>query len=145
MRILIVAPHPDDETLGCGGTIYKHKFKRDEIYWTIVTGISEKDGWTKEEINKRQTMIQSVSKEYGFKDVFQLDFPTTKIDTIPISSIIDAFVDIYKKVEPEIIYMPYAYDVHTDHQVIAKSFQSTIKWFRYPSIQKVLKTQKDLV
>ena len=45
---------------------------------------------------------------------------------------------MYKKAEPEIIYMPYAYDVHTDHQIIAKALQSTFKWFRYPHIKKVL-------
>jgi len=40
-------------------------------------------------------------------------------------------------VEPDIIYMPFAYDVHTDHQIIAKALQSTLKWFRYPHIKKV--------
>ena len=45
MKILAIAPHPDDETLGCGGTLYKHKAEGDEIYWLIVTGISEDTGW----------------------------------------------------------------------------------------------------
>ena len=39
--------------------------------------------------------------------------------------------------EPDIVYMPFAYDVHTDHQIIAKALQSTLKWFRYPHIKKV--------
>ena len=41
MRIMIVAPHPDDETLGCGGSLFRHKKKGDEIYWLIVTGMDE--------------------------------------------------------------------------------------------------------
>jgi LmbE family N-acetylglucosaminyl deacetylase len=64
--------------------------------------------------------------------------PTTKIDTLPISLLIEKITDIYKKIEPEIIFMPFAYDLHTDHQVVAKALQSTFKWFRYPCIKKVL-------
>jgi len=41
-KILVVAPHPDDETLGCGGTLLRHKKNGDEIYWMIVTNIDVK-------------------------------------------------------------------------------------------------------
>ena len=47
--------------------------------------------------------------------------PTTKIDTLPISDLIIEISNIYK-VEPDIIYMPFENDVHTDHQIIAKTF-----------------------
>ena len=70
--------------------------------------------------------------------MFNFCLPTTKLDTLPLSDLIEKITEVYKKVEPEIIYMPYAYDVHTDHQIIAKALQSTFKWFRYPHIQKVL-------
>ena len=50
MKILAIAPHPDDETLGCGGTLYKHKAESDEIYWLIVTGISEDTGWANDAV-----------------------------------------------------------------------------------------------
>jgi len=43
MKILVIAPHPDDETLGCGGTILKHKDLRDQIYWLIITNIGIKN------------------------------------------------------------------------------------------------------
>ena len=64
--------------------------------------------------------------------------PTTKIDLLPVSELIAKISDVYKKVEPEIIYMPFAYDVHTDHQITARAIQSTLKWFRYPHVKKVL-------
>ena len=51
---------------------------------------------------------------------------------------IEKIVEVYNKVEPEIIYMPYIYDVHSDHQIISRAIQSTIKWFRFPHIHKVL-------
>jgi len=137
MKILAIAPHPDDETLGCGGTLYKHKAEGDEIYWLIVTGISEDTGWANDAVIKRDNEMNAVSKKYGFSDVFNLRLPTIKIDTLPLSDLIGKITDVYRKMKPEVIYMPFAYDVHTDHQIIAKALQSTFKWFRYPHIKKV--------
>jgi LmbE family N-acetylglucosaminyl deacetylase len=137
MKILAIAPHPDDETLGCGGILFKHKAEGDEIYWLIVTGISEDTGWANDAVIKRDNEIISVSKKYGFSDVFNLRLPTTKIDTLPLSDLIGKITDVYKNIKPDVIYMPFAYDVHTDHQIIAKALQSTFKWFRYPHIKKV--------
>ena len=37
MNIVVISPHPDDETLGCGGTLLKHKYNNDDIYWIIMT------------------------------------------------------------------------------------------------------------
>ena len=119
MKILVIAPHPDDETLGCGGTLFRHKKEGDELYWGIITGISVEDGWTTDNVEKRDIEINTVERKYGFKEVFNFRFPTTKIN-------------------PEIIYIPFMYDVHTDHQLVTKALQSTFKWFRYPHIQKVL-------
>ena len=136
-KVLVVAPHPDDETLGCGGTIFRHKVAGDDIYWLIVTGISQDDGWEEKVVKKRDNEIDAVAEKYGFSDVFNLRLPTTKMDTLPVSDLIEEISNVYKKVEPDIIYMPFAYDVHTDHQIIAKALQSTLKWFRYPHIKKV--------
>ena len=136
-KILVIAPHPDDETLGCGGALFRHKANGDEIYWLIVTGISEDTSWSNDVVTKRDNEIDAVAKKYGFSDVFNFRLPTTKLDTLPLSDLIEKITEVYKKTAPDIIYMPYAYDVHTDHQVIAKALQSTFKWFRYPHIQKV--------
>ena len=59
------------------------------------------------------------------------------MDTLPVSDLIEKISNVYKKVEPDIIYMPFFNDVHTDHQLISKALQSTFKWFRYPHIKKV--------
>jgi N-acetylglucosamine malate deacetylase 1 len=137
-KVLVIAPHPDDETLGCGGTLFRHKQEGDELYWSIVTGFNEDLGFPESAVEKRDTEIKSVAKKYGFTDIYNFQLPTTKMDTLPLTDLIEKITDVYKKVEPEIIYIPYAYDVHTDHQIISKALQSTIKWFRYPHIKKVL-------
>ena len=119
-KILVIAPHPDDETLGCGGSLMRHKDEGDQIYWLIVTGISEDYGWEKDLVIKRDDEIKSVTKKYGFDGVFNLRLPVTKLDTLPVSRLVQKISDVQKEIEPEIIYLPFIYDVHTDHQVITK-------------------------
>ena len=137
MRVLVVAPHPDDETLGCGGTLLRHKNEGDMIYWNIVTSAGKDFGWSKENIKKREKEITDVCKYYEFNKIFNFKLPTTKIDTIPIATIAKKFSALYNEIEPEIIYIPFAKDVHSDHQIITSVIiQSTLKWFRYPSIKK---------
>jgi len=86
----------------------------------------------------RNNEIDAVADNYEFRDVFNFHLPTTKLDTLPISDLIGKLSDVYGQIKPEIIYIPFSYDVHTDHQFISKALQSTFKWFRYPHIQKVL-------
>ena len=71
MKILVVSPHPNDETLGCGGTILKHKKQNDELYWLILTGVSEQLGYTKEFVSTRASQIKDVSKEYKFVKTYK--------------------------------------------------------------------------
>ena len=137
-KILVVAPHPDDETLGCGGTLFKHQHSLDELHWMIVTSIDEENGWSTDAIKKRDSEINKVAKKYKFSSVHHFCLPSTKIDIIPLNNLIGKIKDVYEKVQPEIIFMPYINDVHTDHQITAKALNSTFKWFRYPFIKKVL-------
>ena len=138
MKILVISPHPDDETLGCGGTILKHKNMGDKIHWLIITNIDVKNGWNKDIIEKRQKEIKTVAEMYGFEKTFKLDYPTAKLDTIPIQEIIKSISKVILEIEPEIIYLPNRSDVHTDHQITFKAAYSCTKNFRYPFIKKIL-------
>lgn len=137
-KVLFVSAHPDDETIGCGGTILFHKNKGDEIYWLILTNVNEKFGWDNRIVTKRQNEIDKVSKIYGFKNVIKLDFPTTKLDSVPYSDLIIEVSQALNNIEPEIIYLPNHSDVHTDHQITFKVLFACTKSFRYPFVKKVL-------
>jgi len=137
-KVLVVVPHPDDETLGCGGTLLKHKNSGDGIYWMIVTNIQIGNGWPEEEVQKRQKEIHQVAEMYAFEKIFKLDFPTTMLDTIPYNNLIVKMSVIIQEVRPSIVYLPNRSDVHTDHQVTFRAAISCCKNFRAPFIRKIL-------
>ncbi|MDB4037918.1 PIG-L family deacetylase [Candidatus Thioglobus sp.] len=137
MKILVIAPHPDDETLGCGGTLFRHKKEADELHWVIITSMSEENGWSLEAKEKRDSEIDTVAKKYRFSSVSNFCFPSTQLDILPLTDLIGKIKEVYELVQPEIIFMPYINDVHTDHQITARALQSTFKWFRYPFIKKI--------
>lgn len=138
MKVLVVSVHPDDETLGCGGTILKHNAFNDEVFWMIITKTDELIGFSKEFIKKREEQIKVVAKQYGFKDVYQLGFLTTKLHTVDFNVLISSVSNVINEVRPEIIYMNNRSDIHTDHQIAAKVLMSCTKSFRYLFIKKIL-------
>jgi LmbE family N-acetylglucosaminyl deacetylase len=137
-KVLVVAPHADDETLGCGGTILKHIAQGDEVHWLLVTGMSTESGFDLEEMAKRRVEIEKVEKLYGFSGVYELCFPPAGLDTIALSKIIGAIAGVVKLVEPELIYTTYRNDAHSDHEIVYDAVMSSSKSFRYPYVRRVL-------
>ena len=137
-KVLVIAPHPDDETLGCGGTLLKHISSKDEIHWLIFTNISEIDGWDIDKVKLRIEEIKHVTNAYGFKSVNKLNFPATKLDEIPISDMVKKINSIISNIKPNIVYLNDGNDVHTDHQIAFKANMSSVKSFRHPYIKRIL-------
>jgi LmbE family N-acetylglucosaminyl deacetylase len=96
------------------------------------------DGWTAEKIESRREEINQISDVYGFTAVHCLDFPSTRLDTIPMKNLISQISKIIQKVEPDLIYIPNRSDIHTDHQYAFRAIMSCTKTFRYPFIRKIL-------
>ncbi|GKT38308.1 hypothetical protein LOCUS_03230 [Campylobacter jejuni] len=137
-KVLVIAVHPDDETLGAGGTLLKHKAKGDEIHCIFCTDIFEDEGFSKEQIDTREQELQEISKSYAFTSIHRLGLKTTKIDQYSQAHLVSLFSQIFEKIKPNILYLPFAYDVHSDHRIIFQTAFSCTKSFRYPSIEKIL-------
>jgi len=132
-KVLILAVHPDDETLGCGGTLLKHKAKNDEVHLLICTSINKSDI----NFSIREKEIKQVSKLYNFDSTHNLRLKTMQVDRYPLSELIDKISSIIDKVKPNIIYLPFKSDVHSDHRIIFEAAYSCTKSFRYPFIKKI--------
>ena len=137
-KIVVVAPHPDDETLGCGGTLLRHIAEGDDVHWLIITHLHEDLGFSKDRVAEREKEIQQVADHYNLSSVVNLAFPTTRLDSIPMNDVVGGVGNVFHDIEPTTIYMPYRGDIHTDHAVVFDAVASCTKWFRYPSIRRVL-------
>ena len=140
MKILVIAPHPDDELLGPGGTLLRRKSEGAILGWVIMTKISEETGWSKNSVQERENEIEQVQKGLGVQPdhLFQLGFPTTKLDTFPIEELIAKVSELFHIFQPEEVFIPHRGDVHSDHRITFEVVSACTKWFRYPSVKKVL-------
>lgn len=137
MRVLVISPHPDDETLGCGGTLLKHADRGDELYWVIVTGMSVEAGFEMERVKRRDAEITAVSKAYGFRESIKLGFPAAGLDMVPRAGLIRRLSEAFSAVKPEAIYLPHPGDIHSDHRAASEAALSAAKAFRCPWIKKI--------
>jgi len=136
--ILVVAVHPDDESLGCGGTLLRLREEGAQIHWMIVTAMTADCGYSPEAIAHRDSEIEAVAQMYGFSSVHRLDFSTTRLDEIPMSQLVAAMSRVFQSTQPNQVFLPFQHDVHSDHQHAFAAAYSCTKTFRYPSVRKVM-------
>lgn len=136
MKVVILTPHPDDETLGCGGTLLKHIEQGDKVYWFIITHMGK--SFDKDKKEKRFEEIRKVAEKYEFEKVFELEFEASMLDQVPSSELISKISEVFKEIQPNFVYVPYPSDIHSDHKAVFDATMACTKWFRYPSVEKVL-------
>lgn len=137
-NVIVISAHPDDEILGAGGTLLKHKSKGDNLAWVIVTTMSEEQGFSKNKIIKREKEIEKVSQMVGFSNVYRLNYHAATLNSNSINDMVPEISSIFSEFMPEIIYVMNRSDAHSDHRYTFNSVLSCTKSFRYPFIKKVL-------
>lgn len=140
MNTLIIAPHPDDELLGCGGTLLRRVAEGGTVGWLLMTAIHEQDGWPASRVQTRTAEIERVREGLNIapKDFFSLGFPTTQLDQIPLATLIERISSVFNTFQPEEVLLPHPGDVHSDHRITFEAAMACTKWFRYPSVRRVL-------
>jgi N-acetylglucosamine malate deacetylase 1 len=139
-KVLVIGPHPDDELLGCGGALLRRKREGAILGWVIMTKISEDTGWSKNSVLEREHEIEQVRNglEVQPEHLIQLGFPTTKLDTLPMGEMIAKVSEVFQTFQPEEVFIPHQGDVHSDHRITFEVVSACTKWFRYPSVKRVL-------
>jgi N-acetylglucosamine malate deacetylase 1 len=132
-RVLAIAVHPDDETLGCGGTLLKHQANGSSIHWLLVTAATSPQ-WSDEQINQQSAQIEAVRSAYKFDSFTWLKLPTTELDRLPLSMIVQKIGDAVRKICPEWVYVPNRCDAHSDHRITAQAVHAVLKSFYLRSL-----------
>ena len=138
MKVMVISPHPDDETLGCGATLLKHKKRKDKIYWMNVTTADRSNGYTKQFTIRREKEIKKVLKAYNFNGYLNLNYPTKYLDQVPTSKLIQSFSEYINKIKPDKLFIPSSSDIHSDHKIVSSICHNFTKSFRYSFIKKIL-------
>ena len=131
--ILIIAAHPDDEILGCGGTVARLIREGCEAYILILgEGITSRDkkrerGLREEAIKTLKMSTLKANKIIGVKDVFLLDFPDNRFDSVNFLDIVKEIESVKNKIQPDIVFTHSKWDLNIDHQI---TYQAVITAFR---------------
>ena len=137
-KVIVISAHPDDETLGAGGALLKHLANGDEVYWLIVTNVFEHQGFSKARVDSRQEEINAVAKAFGFKKIFNFNYPTMTLSSSSLIKMVPEISKVFLEVDPDIIYCLNRSDAHSDHRVVFDAVMACTKSFRYPFIKTVL-------
>jgi N-acetylglucosamine malate deacetylase 1 len=133
VRVMAIAAHPDDETLGCGGTLLKHRASGEELHWLIATSRST-PRWSTEAVKTQDAQVEAVARAYSVERVHRLGFPDAGLDTVPISSLIESIDVAVSGVRPALVYVVHGGDVHTDHSLVYSAVMSALKSFRMSAL-----------
>lgn len=128
MRVLAISVHPDDETLGCGGTLLKHASQGDTLHWLLVTSTHLQD-FSAEVIKQQAQQVSSVEKAYPFTTLDWLKLPTTGLETLSLNTLVKAIEGVVERVGPEVVFVPNPSDVHSDHRVTFEAAMAALKSF----------------
>lgn len=137
-RIMVVSPHPDDETLGAGGMLLRCKREKKAIFWLNVTNMKEDYGYDQRRVQERNQEIELVRKEFDFDEFCNLELEPAGLEKYSFSDVGEKIATFVRKMKPDTLVLPYPRDAHTDHRAVFDWMMPFSKSFRYPFVDKVL-------
>lgn len=120
MRILVVAAHPDDEVLGCGGSIARHVAKGDDVHLLLMAdGIGSRSVSSVDSLDlaRREQACQRAAVCLGITSVTHAGFPDNAMDGLPLLEVIKRVEAVVEKLEPAIVYTHHSADLNIDHRL----------------------------
>jgi len=139
-NILVVASHPDDEVLGCGGTLYNLKKKGAKISVLFLSDgeSSRKHPKIKQLILDRKKQALKAGKILGIKNITFGDFPDNSMDTIPMLKVIQFIEKKIKEIKPDVIFTHFESDLNIDHQITSKAVITACRPIKNQTVKSVI-------
>lgn len=138
-NVLVVAAHPDDEVLGCGGAIARHTSEGDEVRVIFAAdGVGARATDFDKSLKERRKSAYDALSLLGVKTVNFFDFPDNQLDTVPLLSVIQKIEGLTKEFQPEIVYTHHYGDLNIDHALTAKACMTACRPLPGSSVKALL-------
>jgi len=116
-RLLVIAPHPDDEVLGAGGTIARFSAAGSEVTVVCVTR-GQPPRFEAAFVDQVRAEAKVAHEILGVAETIFLDHPAAEMDQVAHAEVNQSIGETVKRVDPDMIMLPFAGDIHLDHQLI---------------------------
>lgn len=137
--ILVVAAHPDDEALGCAGTIAKHIAEGDTVSIIFMTnGVSSRNDSDENNKKERSSAMEKAMLTLGVNHFQYFDFPDNKMDSAPLLKIVKVIEAVIEQYKPSVIYSHFAHDLNIDHQLTHQAVMTACRPIKGSSVKKIL-------
>ena len=132
MRVLVVAAHPDDEVLGCGGAISRHSDHGDQVHVLVlgegVTSRSDnREEASSQELEILKTEARKAAAIMGVEKLTLRDLPDNRFDSLPLLDIVKQVEIIRNEVRPEVVYTHHWGDLNIDHQLTCQAVMTAFR------------------
>ena len=134
MKVLVIAPHPDDEVIGVGGTIAKKAREGHEIYVCVVTKAFP-PLFSEEIVEQARNECREADKTLGVVETYFMDFPAVMLETVPRYKLNEGLLKYIQKIKPEEVYIPHRGDMQLDHKIIVDATMVALR----PKYEHVVK------
>lgn len=125
-HILVISPHPDDDAIGCGGTLYSHVVHGDSVYSIYLTS-GEKGGHGLSQEETGPLREQEAKNAAQILGITQIEFwrqPDGALCSTP--ELIEKLRNVVKSLQPQILYVTHEMEMHPDHKVAAEIVRNTL-------------------
>ena len=117
MNVLVIAPHMDDEVLGCGGAIVRHVEAGDTTTVCVAANRAYGHRYDPEAIEREKDACRKARETLGYQDLVFLDLPDEQLDARLIDLIVP-IEDVVQRVRPDVVYLPHRGDMNQDHRAV---------------------------
>jgi LmbE family N-acetylglucosaminyl deacetylase len=137
--VLVVAAHPDDEVLGCGGTIARHVAEGDAVHIVFMAdGVGSRNGEVAQDLNKRNLAKKRALEILGVTSHHTLDFPDNRMDSLALLDIVQPLEKLVQLIQPCTVYTHHHGDLNVDHRLTHLAVLTVCRPLPRCSIREIL-------
>jgi LmbE family N-acetylglucosaminyl deacetylase len=127
--VLVVVAHPDDETLGLGGTIVKHRQEgREVLALSLTDGVGARGtGVRLSEVDRRNKAADLAAATLGFSWYKRASLPDNALDTVPLLEIVRLIETAKRDIAPTLVYTHFPHDLNVDHRVVCQAVMTAFR------------------